>query len=239
MPHSSPKTALITGAAHRVGRAIAIGLAQAGWNAAITYNVSRDEAEETVASIEKLGRKAIAIKADFTRPQKSAPAVKEAVHKRLGKIHLLVNNASIYLPGDDPDDARRMWAVHVETPLLLARAFAADLRSGGRIVNMLDAMVQTPRPEYAAYCASKAGLWNLTLSLARQFAPHATVNGIAPGVVLWPKGYPKNLQQKYLRRVPLRQAGNPRQVVQCVLFFCQQDYVTGQVVVLDGGRSLV
>jgi len=238
MPNHA-KTALVTGAAQRVGRAIAIGLAETGWNVAITFNASRDEARQTVAAIEKLGRKAIALKADFTRPQKSVPAVKDAVHKRFGKIHLLVNNASIYVPGDDPDDARRMWAVHVETPLLLSRAFAADLRNGGRIINMLDATVQRPLPQYAAYCASKAGLWNLTLSLARRFAPHATVNGIAPGVVLWPSAYPKSLQQKYLRRVPLQQSGTPQQVVQCVLFFCQQNYVTGQVVVLDGGRSLV
>jgi pteridine reductase len=135
---------------------------------------------------------------------------------------------------------RRMWAVHVEAPLLLCRRFEKELRGRrGHVVNMLDAMVERPWPKYLAYCASKAALWNLTLSLARELAPQVTVNGIAPGVVEWPEDYPAAEREKYLRRVPLGRAGTPRDAAAAVVFLCSRgSYVTGQVLRLDGGRSL-
>jgi len=237
--NSPAKIALVTGGAHRVGRAIAIALAQAGWDVAITYNQSRDEATDTVDALRQSGRRAVAIKADFTRPEKAVASVKTAIHKQLGKVQVLVNNASIYLPDADPSDARRMWAVHVETPLLLCRALAGDLQANGRVINMLDAMALKPWPKFAAYCTTKAALWNLTLSLARELAPKTTVNGIAPGVVLWPPGFPAAEKKKYLSKVPLGRAGTPEDVARTVLFFCRDaDYVTGQMLLLDGGRSL-
>jgi pteridine reductase len=133
-----------------------------------------------------------------------------------------------------------MWAVHLEAPLLLCRAFEAPLRqSRGHVVNMLDLLAEKPMPSHAVYCASKAALWNLTLSLARELAPEVTVNGIAPGVVEWPADYPQAEREKYLRRVPLGRAGTPADVAEAVLFFCRTgSYVTGQVLRLDGGRSL-
>src|SRR5580658_10452538 len=202
-----PKTALITGGAHRVGRAISLALANAGWDIAITYNHSRDDAQSAIDEIRALGRRAIAIDADFTKPEKAVAHVKQTIHQKLGKLNILVNNASIYLPDTDETDARRMWSVHVQSPLLLCRAFAPDLRASGRVVNMLDMMVFKPLPKFAAYCASKAALWNLTLSLAREMAPGTNVNGIAPGVVLWPLGYPAKQRQAYLKHVPLNRAG--------------------------------
>jgi pteridine reductase len=135
---------------------------------------------------------------------------------------------------------RRLWAIHVESPMLICHAFAPSLKAaGGCIVNMLDLQAERPIPGYLAYCASKAGLWNLTLGLARELAPEVRVNGIAPGVVEWPDDLPLQKRAQYLRRVPLGKAGTPADVAQAVLFLCSgAQYVTGQILRLDGGRSI-
>jgi pteridine reductase len=131
-------------------------------------------------------------------------------------------------------------AVHFESPLLLCQAFAPMLRhSKGHIVNMVDLLAERPWPQYLAYCASKAALWNLTLGLARELAPDVTVNGIAPGVVEWPEDYPPEEREKYLRRVPLARAGTPQDVAEAVHFLVTGgSYITGQIIRLDGGRSI-
>jgi pteridine reductase len=236
MSQQRPK-ALITGGAKRVGRQIALTLAEAGYDIAFTYHTSQTEAGELVALLEKTGANAVAIQADLSDPVASV----KQIASQIGELDVLVNNASIYLPGDDLEQGRRMWAVHVETPVLLCRAFEKTLRqTKGQVVNMLDVQAEKPMPSYALYCASKAALWNLTLSLARELAPEVTVNGIAPGVVEWPRDYPQADKEKYLRRVPLGRAGTPQDVASAVLFFCRDgSYVTGQVLRLDGGRSLV
>ena len=124
--------------------------------------------------------------------------------------------------------------------MLLCQSFAPLLRaSRGHVVNMVDLLAERPWPQYVAYCASKAALWNLTLSLARDLAPDVTVNGIAPGVVEWPDDYPESEREKYLKRVPLSRAGTPTDVAETVHFLCTAgSYITGQVIRLDGGRSI-
>jgi len=123
---------------------------------------------------------------------------------------------------------------------LLAQSLAPMLRAArGHVVNMIDLLVERPWPEYMAYCASKAALANLTLSLARELAPEVTVNGIAPGVVEWPEDYPQAEREKYLKRVPLARAGTPEDVANLVHFLCTEgSYITGQIIRLDGGRSI-
>ena len=127
-----------------------------------------------------------------------------------------------------------------ESPLLLAKALADKLRaSRGHIVNMVDLLAERPWPAYAAYAASKAALANLTLSLARELAPDVTVNGIAPGVVEWPDDYPESERAKYLKRVPLARAGSPDDVAKLLHFLVTDgSYITGQIIRLDGGRSI-
>ncbi|MDB5297834.1 MAG: pteridine reductase, partial [Phycisphaerales bacterium] len=159
------------------------------------------------------------------------------------------------LADTSPDLMRRLWAVHAESPLLLCQRFAPRLRAagrgevgdgeigagggGGHVVNMVDLLAERPWPEYLAYCASKAALWNLTLGLARELAPDVTVNGIAPGVVEWPAGYPEAERVKYLKRVPLARAGTPGDVAEAVAYLVTGGrYVTGQILRLDGGRSI-
>jgi pteridine reductase len=135
---------------------------------------------------------------------------------------------------------RRLMAIHYESPLLLAQAFEALLRQArGHVVNMVDLLAERPWPQYMPYCASKAALANLTLSLARELAPDVTVNGIAPGVVEWPPDYPEAEKQKYLKRVPLSRAGTPQDVANLVHFLATGgSYITGQIIRLDGGRSI-
>jgi len=233
------RVALVTGGAKRVGRQIALSLASAGYDVAIVYQRSKQDADEVVEQIRALGRSGLAIQADLAESD-AAGKIAAEFRPVFSRLDVLVNNASIYEPGESPELMRKFWAVHVNSPLLLCRAFEAELRAAlGHVVNMVDGMVERPWPKFTAYCASKAALWNLTLSLARDFAPDVTVNGIAPGVVEWPADFPDDQRGKYLERVPLARAGTPQDVAAAVLFFCSGgSYVTGQILRLDGGRSL-
>ncbi|MDB5304666.1 MAG: dehydrogenase, short-chain alcohol dehydrogenase like protein [Phycisphaerales bacterium] len=238
------RVALVTGGAKRVGRAIVERLADAGFDIAFTYRGSEDEARALTNDLTARGRSAIAIQADFTQLPGAIDAVENQFHAAFGRLDVLVNNASAYSPATlaatDLPLMRRLWAVHAETPLLLAQRFATDLRrSRGHIVNMVDLLAEHPLPRYLAFCASKAALANLTMGLARELAPEVTVNGIAPGVVEWPDEYPEAERQKYLKRVPLGRPGTPGDVAETVLFLCTTgNYLTGQILHLDGGRSI-
>lgn len=243
MEHSR-RVALITGAAKRVGRAIALKLAREQFDIVFTYLSSSAEAEALVEELTGLGATAFCIKADLTAPLEAVEAIVSEVEVGLGRLDVLVNNASLYQGGDLRDTnlelIRRFNAIHVEAPLLLAQRFEAMLRtSHGHIVNMVDLLAQRPWPAYLAYCASKAALANLTLGLARELAPDVTVNGIAPGVVEWPQDYPQADREKYLKRVPLHRAGTPEDVANLVHYLVTDgSYITGQIIPLDGGRSI-
>jgi pteridine reductase len=235
---------LVTGAAKRVGRAIALRLADEGFDIAFTYLTSVAAAGELSEEIRKKGRNCLAIAADLRDSQAAAETIASQVIGKFDRLDVLVNSASLYERDAAGAEAitqmQRLWAIHVESPLLLSRAFFSKLESaGGSIVNMIDLLAERPMPGYLAYCASKAGLWNLTLGLAREMAPRVRVNGIAPGVVDWPADLPAEKREQYLRRVPLGRAGTPDDVAGAVTFFCREAmYVTGQILRLDGGRSI-
>jgi pteridine reductase len=238
------KVALVTGGARRVGRAIVERLAGAGFDIAFTYNKSRSQAQDLADSLTAAGRRIAMIHADFTEPESAVAALAQSFRVQFDQLDVLVNNASVYeassLHGATLDQGRRFWAVHVETPLLLLRHFDKMLRaSRGHVINMSDLLAERPWPQYLVYSASKAALSNLTLSLARELAPEVTVNAIAPGVVEWPEDYPEEERRKYLKRVPLARAGTPQDVANLVHFLCTEgSYITGQIIRLDGGRSI-
>lgn len=238
------RIALVTGGARRVGRAVVERLAVGGFDVALTYLTGKREADELVKTLAGRGRRAVAIKADLAKPEKSAVRVFEQVSETFGRLDVLVNNASVYEPAGlseaTADQVRRATAVHVESPLLLCQRFAPLLRANqGHVVNMVDFLAERPWPQYLGYCASKAALANLTLSLARELAPDVTVNGIAPGVVEWPDDFPESERPNYLKRVPLQRAGTPQDVAELTYFLCTTGtYITGQVIRLDGGRSI-
>ena len=241
---SQRKVALVTGGAKRVGRAIVERLVEADYDVAFTYYSSELESDGLVERYHGSPARVVRILADYTDPEAFVAPTFEAVRRELGRLDVLVNNASVYEPGalaeTTLEQVRRLMAIHVESPLLLAQAFAPMLRaSGGRVINMVDLLAERPWPQYLAYCASKAALANLTLGLARELAPEVTVNGIAPGVVAWPDDYPEAERQKYLKRVPLQRPGTPQDVAELVHFLCTAgSYLTGQILRLDGGRSV-
>ncbi|MEA2734417.1 MAG: pteridine reductase, partial [Humisphaera sp.] len=213
---SEKRVALVTGGAKRVGRAIVEKLASEGFAVVFTYNSSEAEAAELAKRVN-----GPAIRADLTDPAVAVRTIRDQFKQP--RLDLLVNNASLYqsscLSETTPELMRRFMAIHYESPLLLAQAFEPMLRqSRGHIVNMVDLLAERPWPQYMPYCASKAALANLTLSLARELAPEVTVNGIAPGVVEWPPDYPEAEKQKYLKRVPLQRPGTPQDVANLVHF---------------------
>jgi pteridine reductase len=238
------KVALVTGGAKRVGRAIVQRLADLGFDVAFTYLTSASEADRFVQDLRSAGKIATAIHADLTEPAHAVETIQGALSQFADRLDVLVNSASLYLPASleqtDLPLMRKLMAIHYESPLLLAKTFTGRLKENrGHVINMADILAERPWPKYAAYCASKAALANLTLSLARELAPHVTVNAIAPGVVEWPANYPESEKEKYLARVPLARAGTPEDVASLVGFLCTGgSYITGQILRLDGGRSI-
>lgn len=237
---SSPnKIALVTGGAKRVGRAVVERLTQAGYAVAFTYHSSETQADELARQLD-----AYPIRADLTHPEQAVEHIRDALATFTDHVDVLVNNASLYRPMTLADltlaESRQMMAIHYEAPLLLTQSLAKTLRaSRGHVINMVDVLAERPWPQYMAYCASKAALVNLTLSLARELAPQVTVNAIAPGVVEWPPDYPEAEKEKYLKRVPLNRPGTPQDVAELVHFLVTKGtYLTGQIIRLDGGRML-
>lgn len=238
------RVALVTGGAKRVGRAIVEYLADRGFDVAFTYYLSGTSADDLAQQYEKSPARLVRIPGDLDDPETFVPAVVGEFRRHFDRLDVLVNNASAYEPSPletaTLEQIRRFNAVHVESPLLLCQALAPMLRkSRGHVVNMVDLLAERPWPKYLAYCASKAGLWNLTLGLARALAPEVTVNGIAPGVVAWPDVYPQDERERYLKRVPLAREGTPDDVAKLVYFLATDgSYINGQIIRLDGGRSI-
>ena len=235
------RVALITGGAKRVGRAIATKLAAEGFHVAITYKSSKAEALELRKT---LGKGVLLIEADLTDLPNGAEEIRSQVTDEFGRLDVLVNNASAYLSArlaqTDLKLIRTLNTIHLEAPLLLCQKFEPMLRAArGHVINMADLLTERPWPEYLAYCASKAALANLTLGLARELSPEVTVNAIAPGVVEWPPDYPEQEKSKYLKGVPLQRPGTPEDVANLVHFLATDgSYITGQIIRLDGGRSI-
>jgi len=195
------RVALVTGGAKRVGRAIVKALAEAQFDVAFTYLSSEHDAAELTRELAAQLVKGVAIRADLTQPDDAVAAIHDGVLQHFDRLDVLVNNASLFLPGDlsttDSPLINKLMSIHLHSPLLLAKQFAPMLRAtSGHVINMLDLMAEKPWPAYLAYCTSKAAMANATLSLARELAPQVTVNGIAPGVIEWPDDMPEQEREK-------------------------------------------
>lgn len=237
----SGKTALVTGAGRRIGRAVAESLAARGAGVLVHYRSSRSGAEETAAAARELGAEAWTIEADLGDSQEAGRLVTRAVEKAARPIDYLVNNASIYsesrLADLTPDDLNDNVQVNALAPLLLSRSFAEqDL--DGVIVNLLDTRITDYDRKHVAYHLSKRMLYSLTRLMAIEFAPRVRVNAVAPGLILPPAGE----DEDYLRRLApttlLNRPGCLNDVTEAVRFLLESDFVTGQVVYVDGGRHL-
>ncbi len=236
--------AFITGGATRVGKGIVEHLAECGYDLFFTYHASGDSANEMIRRLSSPTRRVVAAQADLTQPHATVKPLFEHFNRSFDRLDLLVHNASLYtespLESVDLELSRTLMAIHYESPLLLTHAAAPLLReSRGTVVAMCDLLTERPWPKYLAYAASKGALRTLILGLSRALAPEVTVNGIAPGVVDWPEDYPQSERDKYLQRVPLRRSGTPSDVAALVHFLATTGkYITGQIIPLDGGRSV-
>lgn len=238
------RVALVTGGARRVGRALSLGLARAGAHIIVNHHRSDREAAETVAEIESLGRRAVAVKADVSRAEERAHLLDEA-QRAFGALDILVNNASSFERARfaelEEADFDRVMGVNLKAPFFLSQAAAPLLSAGGGglIVNLLDLSIHQVWPSYAHHAVSKAGLAHLTRVLARVLAPAIRVNGIAPGNVLPPEDFDgQDLASGSDRRV-LERSGRAEDVVDALLWLAGADFVTGQILIVDGGRMLL
>ena len=237
------KVALVTGAAVRVGRAIALTLAGSGADIAVHYFSSGAQAEETARAIRALGRRTLAISADLGAPEECRRAVKEAANG-LGPLDLLVHSASNFRRASLEETDEELWDssmnVNARAGFLLAREAAPMLRERrGRVVLVSDFLARDPARLYLAHAVSKAAVEGLVRALAVELAPEVSVNGVAPGTVLVPEGTSPEDAEKLARRAPARRNGDPEDVARTVLFLCAGPaFITGQIIAVDGGKSL-
>ena len=248
------KIALVTGGAHRVGKSIALALAAEGAHIVISYHHAAAEAAQTAREIEAFGVQALAVKAD-QRDTAHIDALFALLRDRFGRLDILVNSAAIMerKPVFDitPDDWDRTLDTNLRGPFFIAQAAARMMLSAhpersaakskdavGCIVNIADASALRPWPSYLAHTVSKSGLVALTKALAVALAPSIRVNAIAPGAVLKPPEWSDEQWLKLAERIPLGRPGTPDDVAQAVLYLIRGDFITGQVLVLDGGRDL-
>jgi pteridine reductase len=238
------RVALVTGAARRVGRAIALRLARTGCHLAIHYRGSADEAATTADDCRTHGVEAEVFQADFDDPTAPAKLVQNVL-RRFGRLDVLVNNASVFEPMTidefDLDAWEQTLRINLTAPMALTHAAAEPLRrAGGRVINLCDAYSTRPWPSHLAYMASKGALDTLTRALARALAPDVNVVGIAPGVAAWPEHYDQQTRDRFTARIPLKRAGRPDDVAAAVHYVLTEgDYLTGVIIPIDGGRSTV
>jgi len=238
-----PKTALVTGAAKRVGRTIAGMLAEHGWTVAIHYNGSQEAANRAVAEIEAAGGRAAAFQADLS-DEASTQGLMGRVADALGPVGCLVNNASSFEFDDAMTADRAHWDLHMEinlrAPFVLIQALARQLPDTmrGHAINIIDQRVWNLTPYFATYSVSKVGLWGMTQSMALGLAPRIQVNGIGPGPTL--KGAKQSEEQfdRQNREVPLGHGAEPFEIGEAVLYLLSAPSITGAMITVDGGQHL-
>ena len=239
-----PKNVLVTGAAKRLGRAIALDLADAGWNIALHYHGSADEAEATAQDVRAKGVTCTTFAANFAREEETAALVARA-QGALGPLTALINSASLFENDDWKSASRQSWDAHMQTnlraPLLLSQHFAEQLPGdeSGAIINIIDQRVLKPTPQFLSYSLSKAGLYWLTTTLAQGMAPRIRVNAVGPGPTM------RNARQSEADFARQREAtllghgAEPADICAAIRYLLSATAVTGQMLAVDGGQHLI
>ena len=242
---------LITGAARRIGREIALTLAQSGACILIHYRRSRREAQTLQKEIIRKGAKALVFQADFLKPKNLSEEIKRftnEVYRKAGKVDVLVNNASIFYPTPLSKITEKDWdafsTVNLKAPFFLSKEIGVRMfkQKSGKIINLIDSTAENPTAEFLPYGISKAGLLAATRGLAKALAPHVQVVGIGPGPILPPEflSGKKIKAQAAARQTLLKRFGNPRDIAQTVKYLVEgTDFVTGVFLPVDGGSSLI
>jgi NAD(P)-dependent dehydrogenase (short-subunit alcohol dehydrogenase family) len=237
------KTALVTGGAVRVGKALTLALARAGANVVVHYNASAGPAEETAAEARALGVRALTLQANIADPAE-VQRMAEGVRNELSGVDILVNSASHFqttpIPTSDFDAWKQVTSILIDGAFYCANAFAPGMRQRGEgaIINIIDLSAWEPWPHFAAHSVGKAGLDALTRQLALELAPQVRVNAVAPGPVLPPPHYGPEKIARAAARTLLERWGTPQDVANAVLFLIQADYITGVTLPVDGGERI-
>jgi len=247
------KVAIVTGGAVRLGRALALALAEEGARLVIHYGSSAGPAQERVAEIKAMGSDALAVQADFSQSGQ-APSIVERAVAHFGQVDILVNSAAIFEPGrwDDTTEANwdRHFAINLKSPFFLSQAFARHVGPGvagqshwpsaraGHIVNIADWRGVRPGTGHVAYTLTKAGLIAMTKSLALALAPNIQVNAIAPGMILPPPGADPSYLERQAGKIPAQRVGSPQEIAKALLFLLRSDFVTGELIFVTGGQHL-
>ena len=243
MTKTSTTVALVTGAGRRIGRAIALELATGGWNVAVHFNGSDDDAAEVVAAITERGQRAVAVAADLTDEEATMALVGRAA-EALGPLTCLINNASVFEDDTVATATRESWdrhlAVNLRAPFVLAQSFARQLpdEAVGNVINIIDQRVWNLTPHFMSYTLSKAGLWTLTQTLALALAPRIRVNAIGPGPTL---PSPRQSDDQFGRQwatLPLARPTSPDEIARATRFILDAPAMTGQMIALDAGQHL-
>ncbi len=235
------KTVMVTGAAKRLGREIALALARRGANIAVHYHSSAADARRVVAEIKALGVDAIAVKADQSNARQVRAAVARA-HRHFGALDCLVAGAAVFRRTPFARLSEADWDFHLDAnlkgPFLFALEVARQMKTG-KMIFFADWAAMRPYRNYLPYLVSKAGIICLTKALAKELAPGVQVNAIAPGPVLLPADFPKAERRKVIEATLVKRLGSPQDIVNSVLFLLEgSDFITGHVLVVDGGRLI-
>ena len=239
----SGSIALVTGSARRIGRSIALALASQGARLAIHYRSSDQEATGTLDSAQELGADAELFRADLV-DREQISALIDGVQTRFGGLDILVNNASVFGPASLDETTPELWDEQMDTnakaPFFLSQAAGTMMRKSGKgkIVNIVDPAGELIWPQYMPYSISKAALLGVTRGLAKSLAPEVQVNAVSPGPVQFPEHYTDEQKHMAVERTLLKRPGSAEDVVRAVIFLIENDYITGEVLHVDGGRHI-
>lgn len=237
------KVAVITGAAVRIGRSMALALASAGVDICIHYRSSKQAAEQTCSEIKALGRNAVAISADLLDSHQAAESIITDTIAALGRVDILINSASVFENKNLRTSSEEDWDSHLDinlkAPYFLCQMFAKSLQEGhsGHIINLVDWRALRAGIEHLPYRISKAGLVTLTECLALELAPEIQVNAIAPGAILPPPDRDAAYLEKRAAKIPLKRVGSPQDICDALLYLLRSDFVTGEVLSVSGGEQ--
>jgi len=241
--HHAP-VALVTGAGRRIGRAIALGMAEAGWDVAVHYRQSEADAREVVEAIRALGRRAVALHADLADEQAVRALPGQALHL-LGRLDCIVNNASLFEYDQPAEFSPALLATHMQcnvaAPLLLAQALHAQVADGAQavVINLLDQKLYNLNPDFLSYTLSKAALHTATTLLAQALAPKLRVVGVAPGITMVSGEQTEDGFERAHTVTPLGRSSTPRDIVEAVCYAARAAALTGTTLLVDGGQHLL